>query len=128
MIAPLLPYAIRGAIWYQGESNAGGMHSGKTYGVQLPLLVQDWRTRWSEGDFAFAWVQLPGFKPGNNDGWSAVRESMLQTLSLPNTGMTINTESASLTFIQEQEGSLSRRAREGVHEKIGTPGRFCRSA
>jgi sialate O-acetylesterase len=86
-IAPLIPYAIRGALWYQGEANTA---PGKEefYKHQLPLLVQDWRRRWGAGDFPFAWVQLPNFtRPGT--GWPVVREAMLQTLKLPNTGMAI---------------------------------------
>jgi sialate O-acetylesterase len=89
MIAPLIPYAIRGAIWYQGESNAGSAQSAKLYRLQLPLLVNDWRRRWEEGDFPFAWVQLPNYKT-TAKGWPEVREAMLESLSVPNTGMTIN--------------------------------------
>ncbi len=88
MIAPLIPYGIRGAIWYQGESNAGSEESGARYGVQLPLLVRDWRTRWAAGDFPFGWVQLPNFQTRAR-GWPAVREAMRRALSLPNTGMAI---------------------------------------
>jgi hypothetical protein len=89
MIAPLVPYDIRGAIWYQGESNAGSKESGMLYKLQLQLMVQDWRSRWSEGDFPFAWVQLPNFTTGAQ-GWPYVRESMLEATSLPHTGMTVN--------------------------------------
>src|SRR5579871_6376766 len=89
MIAPLIPYAIRGVIWYQGESNAGSPRSGKLYGVQLPLLIKDWRTRWGRGQIPFAWVQLPNFQT-SGEGWSYVREAMLETMSLPHTGMTVN--------------------------------------
>jgi sialate O-acetylesterase len=93
MIAPLIPYAIRGGIWYQGENNAHGEFA-KLYATQLPLLIQDWRTRWSEGDFPFAWVQLPNFKkptddPGAASDWAVLRESMLHSLAVPNTGMAI---------------------------------------
>lgn len=91
-IAPLIPYAIRGAIWYQGESNAG---DGKLYGFQLPLMIKDWRARWGQGDFPFAWVQLPNFQARSNDpngtpSWALLRESMSKTLELPNTGMSVN--------------------------------------
>jgi hypothetical protein len=89
MIAPLIPYPIRGAIWYQGESNAGSAQSGRLYGVQLPLLINDWRARWGRGDFPFAWVQLPNYKT-TSKGWPYVREAMLESLSLPKTGMTVN--------------------------------------
>ena len=92
MIAPIIGYAIRGAIWYQGENNAGSDFP-QLYSVQLPLLIQDWRKRWDEGDFPFAWVQLPNFQAGKNqrsdNNWSLVREAMLRTLSETNTGMAI---------------------------------------
>ena len=88
-IAPLVPYALRGVLWYQGEANT---HPGKgaLYQHQLPLLVTDWRKRWGE-ELPFAWVQLPNFnRPG--EGWSLVREAMLKTLSLPKTGMAITVD------------------------------------
>ena len=62
MIAPIIPYAIRGAIWYQGENNAAN-DLAKLYSIQLALMIHDWRQRWDEGDFPFAWVQLPNFHP-----------------------------------------------------------------
>lgn len=90
-IAPLIPYAIRGTIWYQGEANMG---QGQLYGLQLALLIQDWRLRWGQGDLPFAWVQLPNFHPQEqapvrDTGWVLVREGMLKTLRLPNTGMAV---------------------------------------
>jgi sialate O-acetylesterase len=93
MIAPLIPYAIRGAIWYQGENNSRGEFA-RIYATQLPLLIQDWRQRWDQGPFPFAWVQLPNFKkptadPGAVSDWSVMRESMLRSLTVPNTGMAI---------------------------------------
>ena len=92
MIAPVLPYTIRGAVWYQGEHNAGQSFN-DLYGAQLESLIKDWRQRWHQ-DFAFAWVQLPDFKvpqkePVENDGWVIIREQMLKTLSVKNTGMAI---------------------------------------
>jgi sialate O-acetylesterase len=87
MIAPLIPYALRGALWYQGEANSTAERA-KWYQYQLPLLIKDWRTRWGQGNFPFAWVQLPNFEgPGRN--WPLVREAMLKTLSVPNTGMAV---------------------------------------
>ena len=89
MIAPIIPFAIRGAIWYQGEHNASP-EGGVRYAIQLPLLIKDWRTRWSY-KFPFAWVQLPNFiRPG--EGWMLVRESMLKSLSVPKTGMAITVD------------------------------------
>lgn len=93
MIAPIIPYGIRGCIWYQGENNCQPGFA-KLYEKQLPLLINDWRKRWGQGDFHFAWVQLPFYQPqvnepNPNSQWAFVRESMRQSLSVPNTGMAI---------------------------------------
>lgn len=96
MIAPLIPYAIRGAIWYQGEHNAGREFP-HLYRIQLPTLIRDWRRRWGEGDFTFLFVQLPNFRapqkePVEPSGWVTVRDAMLQTLAVPHTGMAITVD------------------------------------
>lgn len=90
MISPLIPYAIRGAIWYQGESNAKSVETGLLYRKQLPLLIGDWRARWGY-DFPFAWVQLPNYGGGgvSQDAWVLVREAMLKSLAVPKTGMAL---------------------------------------
>ena len=56
--------------------------------TQLPLLVNDWRTRWNQGDFPFAWVQLP-FTSANQVAWARIRESMRRSTVLPNSGMVV---------------------------------------
>ncbi|PTY06472.1 acetyl esterase [Verrucomicrobia bacterium LW23] len=88
MIEPLLPYAITGAIWYQGESNAG---RAENYGKVFPLMITDWRAKWGQGDFPFLFCQLANYmgkkdQPGDS-AWAELRESQTKTLSLPNTGM-----------------------------------------
>ena len=72
MIAPIIPYAIRGAIWYQGEANSG---HGKAYQTLFPLMISDWRQRWGEGDFPFLFVQLAPYRGNSPD----VREAQLLT-------------------------------------------------
>ena len=86
MIAPLAPYALRGALWYQGESNARDA-SAHLYGTQLQLLVEDWRSQWGTA-LPFAWVQLPNFRASDRN-WPLVREGMAHALRLPATGMAI---------------------------------------
>ncbi len=86
MIAPLVPYALRGVIWYQGEHNCGNVEKASLYATQLPLLVKDWRAQWDR-ELAFAWVQLPNFE--QTAPRPLVREAMLKSLSLPNTGMAV---------------------------------------
>ena len=89
-IAPLIPFTIRGAVWYQGEANAG-QDKARFYQYQLPLLVTEWRRRWGD-DFPFAWVQLPNLAVSGRD-WPLVREGMLKSLAVPHTGMTVNIDS-----------------------------------
>jgi hypothetical protein len=132
MIAPLIPYAIRGGIWYQGESNSNGQFA-KLYATQLPLLIQDWRHRWGQGQFPFAWVQLPNFKkpsmdPGAPSGWAVVREGMLRTLAVPHTGMAITIDVGDAANIHPKDKQtvgkrLARWARATVYgEKIPSSG------
>jgi sialate O-acetylesterase len=88
MIAPVIPFGIRGVIWYQGESNSGQAYR---YRTLFPALISDWRNAWKEGDFPFVFVQLANFgkrpdKPGGS-AWAELREAQLMTLSLPNTAM-----------------------------------------
>ena len=92
MIAPLIPYAIKGVIWYQGERNA---LKGKSYDYRklFPALIEDWRNHWGQGRFPFLYVQLANFKeplpePGESE-WAELREAQLMTLSVPNTGMAV---------------------------------------
>lgn len=89
MIAPLIPYGIKGAIWYQGESNGD---QPVFYRVALPALIKDWRSHWGQGDFPFIVVQLPNFKPVRpepaDSPWAGVREAQAKTaLEVPNTGL-----------------------------------------
>lgn len=92
-IHPLAGFSIRGAVWYQGENSSGRGFS-HLYHPQLTTLIRDWRQRWGQGDFPFAWVQLPNFRapqkqPAETNGWTLVQEGMLKTLNEPNTGMAI---------------------------------------
>ncbi len=92
MIAPLIPYAIRGALWYQGEANGD---EGVTYYHKTKALILGWRQLWAEGDFPFYFCQLANMRnydsgvPGAGDGWARTREAQLMSLSIPNTGMAV---------------------------------------
>ena len=93
MIAPLQPFAIKGVIWYQGESNAGG----NTYAKLFPTMIEDWRKHWGQGDFPFLWVQLPNYTarvtdPNGPTGWATTREIQADGLKVPATGMAVTIE------------------------------------
>lgn len=99
MIHPLLPFGIKGALWYQGESNASRAYQ---YRKTFPLMIQDWRKRWGY-DFPFYFVQLAtyGAYQNSNQGsdWAELREAQTMTLSLPKTGMAVTTDVGNPTDI-----------------------------
>lgn len=85
MISTVVPYGIRGVIWYQGESNAARHDQ---YAELSKLMIADWRNRWDQGEFPFLLVQLAAFEPGG-DAWPFLREAQADTLEAPNTGMAV---------------------------------------
>ena len=89
MIAPLQPYALRGAIWYQGESN---WQRADEYGEVFSAMIRAWRAQWNQGDFPFYFVQLANFivkDDPSGRGWAQLREAQTKALALPNTGMAV---------------------------------------
>ena len=86
MINPLVPYALRGAIWYQGESNAG---RASEYHALFSAMITGWRKNFGQGDFPFYWVQLANFQSPTDTSWAFLREAQTQTLALPATGQAV---------------------------------------
>ena len=91
MIAPLMPFAVKGAIWYQGESNEA---RAEQYNILLPVMIRAWRERWGEGDFPFGIVQLPNYRRPSEapeeSAWSFIREAQRRTAeNTPNTGLIV---------------------------------------
>ena len=91
MIAPLIPYAMRGVIWWQGETN---VERGYQYRKLFPALIRDWRQRWGQGDFPFLFVQLAAVGDWTPDPagsrWSELREAQAMTArDVPRTGMVV---------------------------------------
>jgi sialate O-acetylesterase len=90
MIAPFTQIAIKGVIWYQGETNSDRAYQ---YRTLFPLLITDWRKQWGLGDFPFYFVQLANFTDSKStpaeSAWAELREAQFKTLSLPNTGMAV---------------------------------------
>ena len=93
MISPLLNYNIKGAIWYQGESNAGHPD---LYFDTFPAMINNWRADWQLGNFPFIYVQLANYMAETDQptesNWAKLRQAQLQTLKLPNTGMAVITD------------------------------------
>ncbi|HEY0461326.1 MAG TPA: sialate O-acetylesterase [Pyrinomonadaceae bacterium] len=91
MIAPLMPFAIKGAAWYQGESNEA---RAEQYNILLPVMIRAWRERWDEGDFPFGIIQLPNYRRVSDApeeaAWSFIREAQRRTSeNTPNTGLIV---------------------------------------
>jgi sialate O-acetylesterase len=89
MICPLLPYAIRGVLWYQGESNVGRAGD---YEAQFPALITSWRSHFGDSGLPFLWVQLAIYAPpgsGRGGQWARLREAQSRALSLPSTGQAV---------------------------------------
>ena len=123
MINPIVPYAMRGVIWYQGEGNAGRAYQ---YRTLFPTMINDWRAHWTQGDFPFLFVQLANFKElqtkPQDDDWAELREAQLMTLSLPNTGMAVIIDIGDSDDIhprnkQDVGGRLALNALNLVYEK-----------
>lgn len=90
MVAPVLPYAIKGVLWYQGETNS---HKPHEYEQLLKALIADWRNKWAMPDLPFIYAQLPNFmevdySPAESN-WAILREGQRRTLSVPNTAMAV---------------------------------------
>ncbi len=87
MVAAALNFPIKGAIWYQGESNAGTDRA-NLYDKLFPALIADWRTHWNEGNFPFLFVQLANYTT-RSESFQTIREAQRRTLALAKTGMAV---------------------------------------
>ena len=124
MLYPIIQYSIKGAIWYQGETNAGRAYQ---YRTAFPLMINDWRQHFKQGDFPFLFVQLSTFGSAeanskNGSNWAELREAQAMTLSLPNTGMAVITDIGNPTDIhpknkQDVGKRLASIALHDVYEK-----------
>jgi sialate O-acetylesterase len=90
MVAPSINFAIKGFLWYQGETNSG---KADEYVKLQPAQILDWRTKWNQGELPFLYVQLPNFMDANylpsESQWAALRDAQLKSLSVPNTAMAV---------------------------------------
>jgi sialate O-acetylesterase len=110
MIAPLTPYAIKGAIWYQGESNGFALEEALRYRILFSTMIKNWREDWKQGDFPFLFVQLAPFNAGPQARWPELRESQLLTAkNLSRVGMAVITDLG-----DEKEGHPRRKQPVGA--------------
>jgi sialate O-acetylesterase len=122
VLHPILGFTIRGAIWYQGESNSARAHQ---YRHLFPLMIQSWRDEWGQDDFPFYWVQLADFRdevdaPGDSD-WAELREAQTMALSLPNTGEAVITDLGEASDIhpKNKQDVAKRLARWALAKQYG---------
>lgn len=133
MLRPLMPYAIKGVIWYQGESNAD---RAAQYRRAFPLMIRDWRGQWAKAaqpvspghvavtDFPFLFVQLANFGTADNSkgsNWAELREAQTMALSLPNTGMAVTSDIGEGSDIhpRNKQDVGDRLAAEALHLAYG---------
>lgn len=123
MIHPLIPFAMKGVIWYQGENNAGRAYE---YQKSFPLMINDWRNKWGHPNFPFYFVQLASFKAGNGNSqqgssWAELREAQSMALVLPNTGMAVTTDIGEATDIhpRNKQDVGHRLAAVALHNTYG---------
>jgi sialate O-acetylesterase len=128
MINPLLSYTIKGAIWYQGESNAGRAYE---YRTAFPLMITDWRQHWKQGDFPFLFVQLSTFgsaaaNSNNGSNWAELREAQHLSLSLAGTGMAVTTDIGDPKDIhpKNKQDVGKRLALTALHDVYGQAGEY----
>jgi sialate O-acetylesterase len=112
LVSPVIPYGIRGAIWYQGESDVGG--NAQEYQSRFRSLINHYRKNWNEGDFPFLYVQIASF--GTNEAsagvaspWAELREAQTQALSLSNTAMAVTIDIGAVGFHPEDKWDVGKR-------------------
>jgi sialate O-acetylesterase len=131
VLSPSIGYGIRGAIWYQGESNSGRAHQ---YRELFPFMIKSWREEWGLGDFPFYWVQLADFKaekaePAESD-WAELREAQTMTMqAVPNGGEAVIIDIGEGKDIhpKNKQDVAKRLARWALAETYKVPGITCRS-
>ena len=124
MLNPLIPYAIKGMIWYQGEHNIA---RAEEYSALFPAFIKDMREKFGQGDFPFYYVQLANFEAKldkSREGYAKLREVQLKTLALPNTGMAVTIdigtpENVHPTNKQDVAMRLARWAKANTYELGG---------
>lgn len=123
-VAPVAPFAIKGFIWYQGESNAGRGEDPRNYRIKTEALVDGWRGAWGRNELPFYFVQLPSYKDGAT-GWVRLREEQRRSLAIPNTGMAVTIDLLDRDIHPANKLNVGRRlARWALVKTYGQKGAF----
>ncbi len=129
MIAPLIPYGIRGVIWYQGESNAKSVELSRQYERKMCDLIRDWRFRWGQGDFPFIQTGLAFFMAesdySENDSWAELRNAQRRVLNdVPNTGIASALDAGDIANIHPEDKKTvgTRMAMWALENTYAVPG------
>ncbi|MBC8053918.1 MAG: sialate O-acetylesterase [Sphingobacteriaceae bacterium] len=120
MVSPLVPYAIRGALWYQGESNGP---SADIYKEIMETLIADWRKQWGQGNFPFLYVQLANHEalitePVKDNSMVTVRHAQLQNLTIPNTAMVVAIDNAD----PDKPGNIHPKNKQEIGRRLALAG------
>lgn len=120
-VVPFMPYAIRGVVWYQGESNA---YTAALYARLFPSMITSWRKAWGEGDFPFLYVQLPRYDSNSAPHpyydkvqWPELREAQLKTLSLPHAAMAVTID------IEDDPHNIHPKRKQEIGERLALAAR-----
>jgi len=116
-IAPTIPFAIKGIIWYQGENDSRSAQQRRHYGRRLKTLINGWREKWGQGNFPFYSVQLPGIKRNNFDT-KEVREGQRLSLSLENTGIAVTIDLSLAVHPSRIDYDLHPSNKEGISKRL----------
>ncbi|MHB1688491.1 MAG: sialate O-acetylesterase [Ignavibacteriaceae bacterium] len=103
MIAPVIPYYIKGVLWYQGESNSDLPDDYNNYKYLFPLLIKNWRANWGERNIPFYYAQIAPWSYGESSKSYMIRDAQRLTLSVPNTGMAVLLDIGSVTTIHPSD-------------------------
>lgn len=101
MIAPLQPFAVKGAIWYQGEANAKSVAAARQYNLLFPAVIEQWRKGWGQTRFPFLFVQLAAY--ADHPAWPLLRDAQTATLSLPDTAMAVSIDVGAVDNIHPKD-------------------------
>ncbi len=114
-VNPLIPFGIKGVIWYQGESNAHSVKQAVIYENLFSYLIQSWRYAWGQGDFPFLFVQLPPFDNHDQEAWIKLRQSQLRTEeTVPNTAMLVTTD-----IYGEKRENIHPKQKKTIGDRLG---------